>query len=87
MGPYRIAGEIKTSPTISPFQKKLQLFVDTSFLNQFRFFRWLVGGRWELWFVDFPVGFYVWHLIEYIPSYFERLSSGLGLSGNLELSR
>ncbi len=33
----------------------------------FPYFRWtrrIVGGHWELWYVDFPVCSYIWHHVE-----------------------
>lgn len=40
---------------------KLILILNCTFLVYFKWYRRLVGGNWEKWYVDYPVCADVWH--------------------------
>lgn len=50
----------------------------------FPYFRWarrLLGGHWELWWVDFPVCSYVWHRVNSCTTETGKPPSGLCRGG------
>lgn len=44
-------------------RKNLASFV-VSVFGTARLTRWVLGGRWELWYVDWPVCAEVWHIVD-----------------------
>lgn len=43
------------------FMNKIIFFLNLTFLVNFLWYRKMIGGNWEKWWVDYPVAGSVWH--------------------------